>query len=84
MPTGPVETKVKAATVATYLASTALLADLTAVQDQPGLVSWLPPYVAPFLLSMIPTAITFVTGYRAKHTPRQDADARAAADLKSV
>ncbi|MEV7770600.1 holin [Kitasatospora sp. NPDC086791] len=67
-----IETKVKAATVAAYLGSTALLADLTAVQNQPGLVSWMPGWLAPFVLSLIPTAITAVAGYQARHTPRPD------------
>lgn len=67
----PIETKVKAATLAAYLGSTALLAVLTAVQDQPELVSWLPAWLAPFLLAVIPAAVTAVAGYQARHTPRQ-------------
>jgi hypothetical protein len=66
----PVETKVTAASVAAYLASTGLLATLTAVQDNAGLVSGLPDAVEPFLLALIPTAITFVGGWAARHTPR--------------
>lgn len=80
MPTGPIEAKVKVATAATYLGTTALLADLTAIQDNPGLIGWLPAWLAPFVLPLIPTAATFLAGYRARHTPRSDADARAAAD----
>ncbi|MGW4803016.1 holin [Kitasatospora sp. NPDC004272] len=81
---GPIETKVKVATVGAYLGSTGLLAGLTAVEDQPSLVSVLPGWLAPFVLSAIPTAITFVAAYRARHTPRSDADARAASDTKGV
>lgn len=81
---GPIENKVKAATAGAYLASTGLLAALTAVQDQPGLVGWMPAWLAPFVLSAVVPGITFVGGYRARHTPRSDADARAAADLKAL
>lgn len=66
----PIETKVKASTVAAYLGSTGLLAVLTAVQDHAGLVAGLPDPVEPFLLALIPTAITAVSGWAAKHTPR--------------
>lgn len=69
----PIETKVKFATVAAYLGSTALLAVLTAVQDHAGLIAGLPDPVEPFLLAFIPTAITAVTGWAAKHTPRTGA-----------
>ncbi|SCD36958.1 hypothetical protein GA0115251_105913 [Streptomyces sp. TverLS-915] len=66
----PVETKVKASTVAAYLASTGLLAVLTAVQDHAGLVAGLPDVAEPFVLALVPTAITAVAGWAAKHTPR--------------
>ncbi|MFG3051922.1 holin [Kitasatospora sp. NPDC048239] len=79
-----IETKVKAATAGAYLASTALLADLTALQDQPGLVSWLPAWVAPLVLPLIPAAITAVAGYQARHTPRTDVAAQTAADTKGL
>lgn len=67
----PVEAKVKAASVATYLGSTGLLAILVAVQDNAGLLGGLPDAVEPFLLAVIPTAITYVAGWAAKHTPRR-------------
>ncbi|EGJ77683.1 putative holin [Streptomyces sp. Tu6071] len=66
----PVETKVKFATVAAYLASTGLLAVLTAVQDHAGLVAGLPDALEPFVLALVPTAITGVAGWAARHTPR--------------
>ncbi|MHC3392102.1 holin [Streptomyces lavendulocolor] len=69
----PVEKKVTAASVAAYLASTGLLAILTAIQDNAGLVGGLPDSVEPFLLALVPTAITFVAGWAAKHTPRRPA-----------
>ena len=66
----PVEKKVTAASVATYLGSTGLLAVLTAVQDNTGLVAGLPDALEPFVLAVVPTAIAFVAGWAAKHSPR--------------
>ncbi|MFI5808965.1 holin [Streptomyces sp. NPDC051561] len=66
----PVETKVTVSSVAAYLASTGLLAVLAAVQDDVRLVGFLPDGLAPFVLAIIPTAITFVGGWATKHTPR--------------
>lgn len=66
----PVEKKVTAATASTYVGSTALLAGLEAVQDHNELVGFLPSGLAPFVLALVPAAITFVAGWAAKHTPR--------------
>ena len=66
----PVEKKVSAATVATYLASTGLLAILAAAKDNAELVGFLPDGLAPFVLAVVPTAIAFVSGWAAKHSPR--------------
>ncbi|MFF5421792.1 holin [Streptomyces misionensis] len=65
-----IETKVKAASVAAFLGSTGLLAMLAAVQDNARLLSPLPDAVSPFVLALIPTLVTFVSGWAAKHTPR--------------
>ncbi|WP_327029697.1 hypothetical protein OG989_04025 [Micromonospora sp. NBC_01740] len=67
----PVETKVKAASIATYLGSLALLAILNGVADA-NLISGLPDVVEVFVAPLVPTAIAFVAGYVAKHTPRRD------------
>ncbi|MFJ1827368.1 holin [Streptomyces sp. NPDC088178] len=69
----PVEKKVTAASAGAYLASTGLLASLAAVQDDARLVGWMPDALAPFALALVPTAITFVGGWLAKHTPRNSA-----------
>ncbi|MET8818441.1 holin [Streptomyces rochei] len=69
----PVEKKVTAATAATFVGSTALLGALEAVRDNSELVGWLPPGLAPFVLALAPTAITFVSGWVAKHSPRTSA-----------
>lgn len=66
----PVERKVSAATAAAYAASTALLAVLAAVQDNQRLLEWLPDGVTPFVLGLVPAAVAFAAGWRARHTPR--------------
>lgn len=66
-----VEKKVTVATAGTYVASTGLLAALETVQDHAELVGWMPSGLAPFVLALVPTAITFVSGWVAKHTPRE-------------
>lgn len=72
---GPVERKVTVATVASYLGFVALLAVLNAVADA-NLISELPDVAEIFLAPVLPTLITFVSGYAAKHTPRNDPAAR--------
>lgn len=67
-----VERKVTAATAGAYVASASLLGALEAVQDSPGLVSWMPDWVEPFVLAVVPTTVTFVSAYQARHTPRTD------------
>ncbi|WP_055563592.1 hypothetical protein [Streptomyces atriruber] len=73
MATASVENKVTFATVAAYLASTGLLAVLTAVQSDDRLIGFLPTGIAPFALALIPAAVTFVSGWAAKHSPRVSA-----------
>ncbi|MFI8962041.1 holin [Streptomyces sp. NPDC053493] len=70
MPNKTIETKVKASTAAAYIASTGVLASLAAVQDNARLLSFMPDSVAPFVVALVPAAITFVSGWAAKHTPR--------------
>ncbi|MFB6950167.1 holin [Streptomyces niveus] len=66
----PVETKVKAATAAAYVGSTGLVAALAAIQDDARLLDFLPDGLTPFVVSLIPAAITAAAGWKAKHTPR--------------
>ncbi|MFF1957974.1 holin [Streptomyces sp. NPDC058220] len=70
MATAPVEKKVTAASAGAYVGSTALLAALVAVQDNSRLIEWMPNGATPFVLALIPAAITFVGGWGTKHTPR--------------
>jgi hypothetical protein len=65
----PVEKKVKWATAASYLGSTGLLAILTAVQGDAGLIEPLPDPLEPFALGLVPAALTFAAGWKARHTP---------------
>lgn len=65
----PIEKKVTAATVATYLGLVGLLAILNAVADT-NLITALPDIVEVFVAPLVPTLITFVGGYMARHTPR--------------
>lgn len=70
-----VEKKVTAATAGTYVASTALLAGLETVQDHNELVGWMPSALTPFVLALVPAAISFVSGWAARHTPRLSSSA---------
>lgn len=72
---GPVEWKVKVASAATYLGFVALLAVLNAVADA-NLITELPDVAEVFLAPVLPTLITFVSSYAAKHTPRTDPASR--------
>lgn len=72
MASARIETKVKAATAAAYVGSAGLLGALTAIRDDARLVGWLPDGLAPFVLALVPTAITAVSGWMARHTPRGD------------
>lgn len=66
-----VETKVKAASIASYLGLVALLAVLNGVSDT-NLVTGLPDVVEVLVAPMIPAAISLVAGYVAKHSRRPD------------
>lgn len=68
----PVEKKVKAATVGSYLGAVAVLAVLYAVKGDLTLIDFLPSWVQAIVVPLVPTAITAVSGYKADHTPRPD------------
>ncbi|MFE4575800.1 hypothetical protein [Streptomyces chartreusis] len=50
---------------------TTLLCALEAVRDNAELISWMPPGLSPFGLALVPTTITFVSGWVAKDSPRR-------------
>lgn len=64
-----IETKVKWATIATYVGIAALLGGLNAITDA-NLISELPDVVEVFVAPLLPTLITFLAGRQAPHTPR--------------
>ncbi|MGW1892154.1 holin [Streptomyces sp. NPDC002004] len=65
----PVEAKVKAATTATFLVSL-LIAVLNAVVADDSLLGPLPPWLQAVVIAGVPAAVTFLSGWQAKHTPR--------------
>lgn len=67
-----VETKVKWSTVGSTLGAAAVLAMLGAVSDDPNMLSPLPDALELLLLSLLPGLVSFVAGWRARHTPRPD------------
>lgn len=69
-----VESKVKWATAAAYLASSGLLGVLAAVQDNARVLDPVPDGLSPFLLALVPTAVTFAAGWKARHTPQPPDD----------
>ncbi|WP_214317028.1 hypothetical protein [Nonomuraea sediminis] len=68
----PVETKVKAMTLASYLAGVAGMAVLQAVSSDPSMISFLPDWMEAITLPLLPTALAAVAGFKARHTPRPD------------
>lgn len=71
-PRALVETKVKASTITTYVASSVLLWVLDGVGADPTIIPLLPDALEPMVLALLPTLVAFVAGWRAKHTPRPD------------
>jgi len=69
MSTAPVEAKVKASTTATFLAGL-VIAVLNAVVADNSLLGPLPVWLQAPLLTLVPTALTWLAGYQARHTPR--------------
>lgn len=69
MPTPPIESKVKAATTATLSASL-VLAVLNDLNGDAKLLAPLPGWLQAVIIAVLPTAITFLSGWQARHTPR--------------
>lgn len=65
----PVESKVKWATAATFVAGV-LVAVLNVVQDNPGLLEPLPKWAQALVIALAPALVTFLAGYAAPHTRR--------------
>jgi len=65
----PIEAKVKSATAATFLVSL-VVAVLNAVVADDSLLQPLPSWLQPLVIALVPTAVTFLSAWQAKHTPR--------------
>lgn len=65
----PIESKVTAATAMTFVVGLAV-AVLNAVQADTSLLGPLPSWLQAPLLALVPAALTFLAGYKARHTPR--------------
>lgn len=68
----PIEWKVKVASFATYAGSLALLGLLQAVSTDKDIFGAIPVWLGVILTPIVPTVITAVSAYVAKHTPRPD------------
>jgi hypothetical protein len=64
-----IELKVIAATAATFAVSV-VLAVLNLVENNHALLGSTPAVLQFVIVAVLPTAITFLSGYMAKHTPR--------------
>ncbi len=73
-PAPVVETKVTWATIGAYLASLFLVAIANGLQDVDHalVLGAMPEALETILLPALPAAVTFVSGWLAKHTPRPD------------
>ncbi|MFD7410162.1 holin [Kitasatospora purpeofusca] len=78
-----IETKVKAASAASFGAGLAV-ALLNAVAADSALLAPLPGWVQAPVLALVPYGVTWLSGYAAPHTPRSDPDAQRAADVPPV
>ncbi|MFH8369206.1 holin [Streptomyces sp. NPDC018031] len=68
--TAPVEAKVKAATTGTLLVSLLLAVLNTAQEDGGALLDPLPEWLQAIVIALIPPVVTFLSGWQARHTPR--------------
>jgi hypothetical protein len=67
-----VERKVTAATAGSYLGLLALLTVLQTVNADLDLIAFLPDWLESLSIPLLPGLITYVSGYKAKHTARPD------------
>lgn len=70
---GPIEKKVSMATLGAF-ASSAVVAVLNASVGDEQLLGSLSGWLQTIAIALGPTAVTFLGGYFAKHTPRMDED----------
>lgn len=65
-----VETKVWASTAATFLTSGAIAA-LNSVQENHALLGSMPTALQGLVIVLAPTLVTFLSGWAARHSPRE-------------
>ncbi len=68
----PVERKVSAATAGSYLGLVAVLTVLQTVNADLDLIAFLPDWLESLTIPLLPGLISYVSGYKAKHTARPD------------
>lgn len=68
----PVESKVKWAAFGTFVGSVAATAVLQAIDADHSLIEVFPDWLEAVVIPLLPTAISWVAGWRAKHTARPD------------
>ncbi|MFI9553737.1 hypothetical protein [Nonomuraea endophytica] len=68
----PIERKVTAATAGSYLGLVAVLSVLQTVNTDLDLIAFLPDWLESLTIPLLPGLITWVSGYKTKHTPRPD------------
>ncbi|TMR99501.1 holin [Nonomuraea basaltis] len=67
-----VERKVTASAAGSYLGLVAVLTVLQTVNADLDLIAFLPDWLESLTIPLLPGLITWVSGYKAKHTPRPD------------
>ncbi|WP_433444535.1 hypothetical protein [Nonomuraea sp. CA-141351] len=67
-----VERKVTASTAGSYLGLLAVLTVLQAINADLDLIAFLPDWLESLTIPLLPGLITYVSGYKAKHTARPD------------
>lgn len=68
----PTEVKVKWASFATYVGTVAAAAVLQAVDADHSLIAFWPDWLEAITIPLLPTALAWVAGRRARHTARPD------------
>lgn len=68
---GPLEAKVKWASIISYLAGVGLLGLLNATSTA-NLIAGLPDVVEAFVAPLVPALAALAAGWKARHTPRPD------------
>lgn len=71
MASAPIESKVKAATIAAFAVGV-LVSALNEAQANSQLLGTLPSWLQAVALVAVPPLVTFLSGWQARHTPRPD------------